>query len=228
MVTNTIFLPVMIHDPKQGKLYVHVARFPKGQMRLYQHAARLQTVSGAVAEAIRAECPAVSDRVKVIPYHLSSHPPLARTGGTRCAPAARRILYLGRIHPEKGLGLLLARVLDNFWKSDPALSDGWRLRLVGPVDARRGGGGGGFIRRNSTHCVRRSATVWKWVSFVSGDELVRQYRESSVFVYPSVAEKGETFGLAPLEAMALGCANGGFRPGMFPRFPRGRRDGAEF
>ena len=46
----------------------------------------------------------------------------------------------------------------------------------------------------------------EWVNFVNGDELVRQYREASVFVYPSVAEKGETFGLAPLEAMALGCA----------------------
>ena len=26
-----------------------------------------------------------------------------------------------------------------------------------------------------------------------------------VFIYPSLAEQGETFGLAPLEAMALGC-----------------------
>ena len=60
VVTNTIFLPVFIRDPSQGRLYVHVARFPKGQMRLYGHAARLQTVSGAVAEAIRSEYPAVA------------------------------------------------------------------------------------------------------------------------------------------------------------------------
>src|SRR5690606_4522102 len=29
---------------------------------------------------------------------------------------------------------------------------------------------------------------------------------ASIFVYPSLAEKGETFGLAALEAMAAGCA----------------------
>jgi glycosyltransferase involved in cell wall biosynthesis len=37
------------------------------------------------------------------------------------------------------------------------------------------------------------------------DELNRLYQKASIFVYPSVAEKGETFGLAPLEAMAWGC-----------------------
>jgi glycosyltransferase involved in cell wall biosynthesis len=31
------------------------------------------------------------------------------------------------------------------------------------------------------------------------------YTRSSLFVYPSLAERGETFGLAPLEAMAAGC-----------------------
>jgi glycosyltransferase involved in cell wall biosynthesis len=32
------------------------------------------------------------------------------------------------------------------------------------------------------------------------------YSRASLFVYPSLAEKGETFGIAPLEAMAYGCA----------------------
>ncbi len=99
----------MIRDPRPGKLYVHVARFPKGQMRLYQHAARLQTVSEAVADAIRAECPPVSDKVKVIPYHLSSHPPPLDVAELD-APRPRRILYLGRIHPEKGIGCFVARI----------------------------------------------------------------------------------------------------------------------
>ena len=37
------------------------------------------------------------------------------------------------------------------------------------------------------------------------DELDRHYLDASLFVYPSVAERGESFGLAPLEAMARGC-----------------------
>ena len=36
-------------------------------------------------------------------------------------------------------------------------------------------------------------------------ELLRHYQQASIFVYPSLAEQGETFGLAPLEAMACGA-----------------------
>ncbi len=36
--------------------------------------------------------------------------------------------------------------------------------------------------------------------------LEAEFRSARLFVYPSLAETGETFGLAPLEAMAHGCA----------------------
>lgn len=36
--------------------------------------------------------------------------------------------------------------------------------------------------------------------------MIAEYRRASVFVYPSLAETGEALGLAPLEAMASGCA----------------------
>ena len=36
-------------------------------------------------------------------------------------------------------------------------------------------------------------------------ELIKQYQEAHIFVYPSKAKKGETFGLAVLEAMRCGC-----------------------
>ena len=36
--------------------------------------------------------------------------------------------------------------------------------------------------------------------------LIREYAAAAIFVYPSLAAKGEAFGLAPLEAMAAGCA----------------------
>jgi glycosyltransferase involved in cell wall biosynthesis len=36
--------------------------------------------------------------------------------------------------------------------------------------------------------------------------LISEYQAGAVFVYPSLAEFGESLGLAPLEAMAAGCA----------------------
>ena len=37
-------------------------------------------------------------------------------------------------------------------------------------------------------------------------ELAKELRTCDVYCYPSIAEQGETFGVAPLEAMAVGCA----------------------
>src|SRR5881227_1103196 len=36
LITNTFWLPVLVRDPSRGKLYLHVGRYPKGQMWLYQ------------------------------------------------------------------------------------------------------------------------------------------------------------------------------------------------
>ena len=36
--------------------------------------------------------------------------------------------------------------------------------------------------------------------------LEKTFRSARLFVYPSLAERGESFGLAPLEAMTHGCA----------------------
>ncbi|HEY6112213.1 MAG TPA: glycosyltransferase family 4 protein, partial [Chthoniobacterales bacterium] len=65
VVTNTFWLPVLIWQAKT-KVYVHVGRFPKGQMRFYRRAARLQAPSHAVAEAIKTEAPSLSSRVAVV------------------------------------------------------------------------------------------------------------------------------------------------------------------
>src|SRR5215467_5336550 len=51
-ITNSFFLPLLLRHRTAGKIYVHVARFPKHQMLLYSRADRLQAVSLAVAEEI--------------------------------------------------------------------------------------------------------------------------------------------------------------------------------
>src|ERR1700726_4202774 len=68
IVTNTFWLPILVRNSKRGQVYVHVARYPKGQMRFYGKAARLQTPSVAVARAVAAEAPKLAQKIAVIPY----------------------------------------------------------------------------------------------------------------------------------------------------------------
>lgn len=45
-----------------------------------------------------------------------------------------------------------------------------------------------------------------WIGPVFDPQMLSMlYNKASLFVYPSIAERGETFGLAPLEAMSTGC-----------------------
>jgi glycosyltransferase involved in cell wall biosynthesis len=195
LVTNTFWLPILAPKAGPGKIYVHVARHPKGQMKLYGRAVRLQTVSCPIREAICKEAPGLAARVRVIPNFVPTF--------ERQYPEAREktILYVGRVHPEKGVHLLL----DAFERLLAAGTRQWKLRVVGPWDAKHGGGGVGYIRdlraksRKFEECVEWTGPVFET------DELNAHYSQCSVFVYPSLAERGESFGLAPLEAMAAGC-----------------------
>jgi glycosyltransferase involved in cell wall biosynthesis len=195
LVTNTFWLPLLERRRSRGLVYVHVARFPKGQIRYYPRRAALQTVSRPVSEAIRMEIGGPSPRIRVVPYPLSE-------GYLVDLPTSRPrvILYAGRIHPEKGIHLFI----EAFARLGARRAHGWTLRIVGPWETRHGGGGVEYLeglRRQSMDCdVTFTGPVF--------DEqgLVREYRNASIFAYPSLAEKGETFGLAVLEAMGAGCA----------------------
>jgi glycosyltransferase involved in cell wall biosynthesis len=201
LVTNSIWLPAMVRSPRYGALYVHMGRYPKRQTRLlYHHAARLQTVSNAVSRAIIAQDARSAAKVRVIPYplaHAVEPIDVSRSWDDR----ERCILFVGRVHPEKGLELLLAafRLLVRSGMHD------WRLLIVGPWEARLGGGGQGFYEtlfRNSQDVADKV----DWVGPIfDSNALSLYYKKASLFVYPSLAERGESFGLAPLEAMACGC-----------------------
>jgi glycosyltransferase involved in cell wall biosynthesis len=174
---------------------VDVQRMPKGQMRLYDGCARLRANSTAVLEAISAERPAARSRVRVFPNPLTSAPAPTDPWADR----ANILLYAGRIHPEKGLALLLQAWAE--LKKDPNLQS-WELHLIGPVDAAGGGGGQAWWnelrqRYPTTQVVMRDPVYGE-------DELNRVYAAAKLFVYPSVAEKGETFGSAVLESMSHG------------------------
>jgi glycosyltransferase involved in cell wall biosynthesis len=162
--------------------------------------ARLQTVSHPVAEAIIREAPRLASRVRVIPYPLIENgygQSREASGGAR----KKEILFVGRVHPEKGLHLLIPAVA----AIPRALLEDWRLVIVGPAEVRLGGGGGAYLQHLHTLAAPIADRV-DWVGPVFDPaELAAIYRRASMFVYPSLADHGETFGLAPLEAMSHGC-----------------------
>ena len=200
IVTNTFWLPILLRNFKRGRVYVHVARYPKGQMRFYGKAARLQTPSAAVAQAVAAEAPRLAQRITVIPY-----PAPRRTAELEPPPFAGRektILYVGRVHSEKGVHLLVAA----FANAARTLFADWKLMIVGPNEKKYGGSGEsylGLLKRFAESAQDR--IIFRGPVF-DPIALEREFRSARLFVYPSLAEKGESFGLAPLEAMAHRCA----------------------
>jgi glycosyltransferase involved in cell wall biosynthesis len=165
-------------------------------MRFYGRAARLQATSQAVARAIAAEAPSFASKVRVVPNPVpgsttSTPPPISRR--------EKIILYLGRVHPEKGVHLLINAFVEG---AATAFAD-WRLMIVGPTDTRLGGGGEDYLA--SLHRLAKDGKVDFVPPVFDSAELARRFQSARLFVYPSLAERGESFGLAPLEAMAHGC-----------------------
>ena len=105
------------------------------------------------------------------------------------------MLYCGRVHLEKGLDLLM--------KAAHKLPTGWSAEIVGPWESSAGGGGEVYM--NELKRLAGDAPVTFHGPVFDPDRLNTFYKAAAIFAYPSVAEQGETFGLAPLEAMAWGC-----------------------
>lgn len=108
-----------------------------------------------------------------------------------------RFLYVGRIHPEKGLELLVDAF--NEFASDSVTVE---LHIIGPDDTAFGGGGPAFLKRLKE---RSKAAITFLPAIFNELELSSKYQSADFFCYPSLAESGETFGLAVLEAMSCGC-----------------------
>jgi glycosyltransferase involved in cell wall biosynthesis len=93
-----------------------------------------------------------------------------------------------------------------FVRGTPAAFTGWKLMIVGPTEMRFGGGGVEYLSALRRSAAESSDRVIFAGSIFDRAELEKTFRSARLFVYPSLAERGESFGLAPLEAMAHGCA----------------------
>lgn len=198
LITNTFWLPVIagIFCKSAGKIVINANRFPKGQYRLYTKAARVAAASNAIRDAIMMQTPPLSSRTKVFPNPVDTSllTPPARVRG---ANMPKKLLFVGRLHPEKGVHLLIEAFgrISNHHR-------GWRLCLVGPTSENQGGGGHTYEQR--LRDLAQGLPVDFTGPVFDVEALAEIYRSADLFCYPSLAERGEALPVAPLEAMATG------------------------
>jgi glycosyltransferase involved in cell wall biosynthesis len=106
----------------------------------------------------------------------------------------------------------------------------WRLLLCGPTDVARGGSGPEF-RGLLQHRLSSAITAARFNLLdpqFNDRTLAGVYQRIQIFCYPSLAEQGETFGVAVAEAMAAGAVPVVSRLACFTDFVRDGENGLVF
>ncbi|MBE9209058.1 glycosyltransferase family 4 protein [Nostoc sp. LEGE 06077] len=197
LVINDFWLPVFAPLRNQvGKIVISVGRFPKGQYPLYRRADRFTVLSESIWQGIAQQYPAAIPRMRLIPNPVDTRV-FSPSTQNRTDSAEKIILYVGRIHPEKGIHLLI----EAFSILAQQMSQ-VKLRMIGPSKGSQGGGGENYL--NQLKLQAKGLNVEFLDPIFDPKKLVEIYRQADVFCYPSLAEKGEAFPIAPLEAMATG------------------------
>jgi glycosyltransferase involved in cell wall biosynthesis len=196
-IINCTFLPLLSRAIR-GRVIYSVARMPKGQVKAYRRAGVdcLAAVSSTVVDAIVREDPASQPIAVAVPNPIRLAPFQRAASMRRAVPG--RIVYAGRIAREKGLEILVDACRRWRTDDDPAV----HLRVLGPWAIDRGGSGEDYVAELR---ARAGDLPIEFVGSVDDrDNYAQELAAGSAFVYPSIAERGETFGVAPLEAMAAG------------------------
>lgn len=198
LVSNTFWLPVLCRKPAAGKIYVDVARVPRGQMRFYTNAGAIRACSRAIEQYILQELnPAYHHLVTYVP---NPFPFNARFSESDIPLKNNEIVFVGRVHPEKGLSILIDAI-NSINSCD--IKD-WKLKIFGPSDVAAGGGGNNYLKSLLLKLKDHNRISFEGPVY-DVKNLRKVYESAAIMVYPTIAEKGEAAPLAPREAMACGC-----------------------
>jgi len=122
--------------------------------------------------------------VVVIPNGIDVPEYVPKPGGSM-----RTLLFLGRIHPKKGLEILLRA-----WEAVQCRFTDWRLRIVGPNER-------GYRDEMQRLAETLRLERMEFVNTLYGERKWQAYRDADLFVLPT---RHENFGLVVAEALAAG------------------------
>jgi len=158
--------------------------------RLFWHALQRATIEAsaclhvtAASELEQVRAVGLTQPVAVLPFGIDIPPVVPKARGDR-----RRLLFLGRVHPAKGL----ERLIKAWARCEKAFPE-WELAIAGPDS-----------NGHATELAHLAADLGCAVSFlgpVYGQEKVDILRTSDVLVLPSYTEN---FGVVASEALAVG------------------------
>ncbi len=118
----------------------------------------------------------LAERPIVIPYAIDRLPDMPPP------PATKRVLYVGRIEPRKGVEPLILA-----WMRIAAQRPGWTLRLIG-ADTSTSDLGRSFRGRLQSLLTPQAAGTVEFVDALPPAMLAREYAQAAVCVVPSLWE----------------------------------------
>lgn len=196
IVLNTIWSPILMWFFRRNykvSLY-NVQRMPKHQFFLYNAVDILSCVSSSVYEILLAQTPSAKKCASVVNNFIDTD--IFHPYKNHMLKEELVIVYSGRVHREKGIDLLV-RAVNIVRQSKHAT-----LKIIGTWETGNGGSGEEYKNELNTLAVGWNI---EWVPPIySPEKLAHEIDSGDVYCYPSMADNGETFGVAPLEAMGLG------------------------
>lgn len=201
VILNSLWTPILIRFFKHKyKISIYsVERFPKKQLSAYNSIGNInyfRCCSSAVYNELIRQSPKLKDKSWIIPNFIDTNIfKFDKLKKLSCNPT---IVYSGRVHKEKGIDILV-KAMELLYERDKIILN---LKIIGAWDKERGGSGEQYV--NYLKSIAPNINI-SWVDAIyEPEKLAQEVSKGDIFCYPSVAENGETFGVAVLEAMGIG------------------------
>ena len=123
--------------------------------------------------------------IVVIPNGVDIPAPPGRNNNSE----TRTLLFLGRIHPIKGVDMLLKA-----WRAVSSRFPEWQLRIVGPDND-------GYLGRMQNLATKLKLARVEFSGPLYGEAKLKAYRDAELFVLPT---HSENFGMTVAESLAAG------------------------